>query len=103
MNEPRSLQVDHINGDTLDNRKTNLRVCTRAQNCINKRKRSLTSSRYKGVSWHKRGKRWGVSCQVDKKPKWIGSFACEKEAALAYNAAAISLHGEFATLNVVED
>ena len=53
--------VDHINHKELDNRKSNLRICTCSQNLMNARKAKNKSSEYKGISWHKRDKRWQVN------------------------------------------
>ena len=98
MNAPVGMDVDHINGNRLDNRKINLRICTRAQNRKNCRSRG-GSSRFKGVTWDKSKKRWTAQIQSDKKHYLIGRFKKENEAARAYDVAALVLHGEFACLN----
>jgi hypothetical protein len=93
--------VDHINGDTLDNRRGNLRVCTRGQNSMHQRGSRSNPSGYKGVSRARSGA-WRVECKKDGVRYYLGSFPTPEEAALTYNELAIRLHGEFAYLNVVE-
>lgn len=89
--------VDHINGDRLDNRRENLRICTPSQQACNQA--AYGFSHYKGVSWCKRLKRWEVQICVLGKRKGLGTYADEKEAAKAYDKAARELHGEFSRLN----
>ena len=96
------FHADHINNNGLDNRKNNLRSCTSGQNQMNKRKWSGCSSKYKGVCWHKRIKKWGVSIQKNREPTHVGYFNTESEAALAYNEKAKELFGEFANLNNIK-
>lgn len=88
-------EVDHINGDTLDNRRENLRICTKTQNRQN-RHYGYGSSSYKGVYWHKHSKKW---CAQIIRSTFIGYFDSEEEAARAYDKAAIDLFGEYARLN----
>lgn len=99
LNAPTGMMVDHINGNTLDNRKSNLRLCTNAENQRNRKKTIGTISQYKGVSWNKRKKKWQVQICYNRKCKHLGYFLDEKEAALRYNKEAIKLYGEFAKLN----
>lgn len=95
--------VDHINHNTLDNRRENLRLCTRSQNAQNAYGQRETSSKYKGVCFERRGlKRWRASMKLDQKSIFIGNFATEREAARAYNQRAKSTFGEFAKLNILE-
>jgi hypothetical protein len=90
--------VDHINGNKLDNRRCNLRVCTMAENlAAGTFKRGLSSS-YRGVCWSKREGKW--LAQIAKTR--LGMFADEEEAARAYDAAAADRYGEFARLNFPE-
>ncbi len=97
---PEGLECDHINGNSLDNRKANLRSATRQQNCWNSRKRRPKSlSKYKGVSYSKRGRPWKAQLIVDGKRIYLGSFDKEKAAAKAYDAAAKKYFGDFAALN----
>jgi len=91
------LVVDHINGNVLDNRKCNLRVCTPAENARNITKRRKNTSGYTGVS--KNGKKWQASIKRNRKTYHIGSFEDKEEAARARDLKAIELHGDFASLN----
>lgn len=96
--EPNAGEVDHINGDALDNRRENLRFCKHAENGRNLKKwRSVTSSRYKGVS--KRGLRWRAYIVLQGKQKHLGCFIHELDAAKAYDTKAKELFGKFARLN----
>jgi len=95
------LEVDHINGNGLDNRKANLRICSRSENMMNQRPRHGLSSSYKGVWWHKRAEKWYSGIMVGKKNFHIGCFIEEEEAARAYNVAAQEHFGDFARLNIV--
>ncbi len=99
MNTPPDLVCDHINHNGLDNRKANLRNCTIKQNNANARPAKWTSSKYKGVSYIKRKKKWAVYIKKDGRQFNLGCFADEAEAAKAYDASAKKLHGEFAHLN----
>ena len=99
MNTPKGFDTDHINHDTLDNRKQNLRVATRSQNTINTPKYINNSSGFKGVSFHKGNKKWRVQITKDYNPISLGYFTDKEEAALAYNEAAKKYHGELARLN----
>lgn len=90
--------LDHINADPRDNRIENLRIASRALNNRNVRKRRVGKSKFKGVS--RTGKcRWRATIACDGKQKHLGYYDTENEAALAYNMAAVALHGEFACLN----
>jgi hypothetical protein len=95
--EPGSL-VDHINGNQLDNRRSNLRLCTHSENLRNTKAR-IGSSRFKGVSWYKQRKRWSARIVVDGQRVGLGYYADELAAAMAYDAAAVAYFGEFARLN----
>ncbi|KPL25465.1 MAG: hypothetical protein AMJ75_01080 [Phycisphaerae bacterium SM1_79] len=98
---PDHMFVDHINHNGLDNRKANLRPATRTQNNRNRRKvhKANFHSKYKGLTWYKREKRWAVRIMADGNSKFIGYFQNEIEAAKAYDTAAKKYHGEFAVLN----
>ena len=95
---PKGMLVDHIDGNGLNNRKSNVRVCTRAQNAWNRRPLANCRSRYKGVTEHKTGK-WQAHITASRKTYHLGSFDDEAEAALAYDRKAKELFGEFAYLN----
>ncbi len=94
-------QVDHRNGVRLDNRRTNLRACTKSQNNMNARKRERTTSRFKGVYWLTANGRWRAKITLDGRSKHLGLFDEEVAAAAAYNAAATQHFGEFARLNTI--
>jgi hypothetical protein len=87
---------DHINGDSLDNRIFNLREATTAGNSQNCRKPKNNTSGIKGVSWHKKDKRWQAQIRVNYKPYYCGNFKTLEEAALAVAQKRQELHGEFA-------
>jgi hypothetical protein len=88
--------VDHIDGDGLNNRRSNLRFATTAQNSANRGKQKNNTSGFKGVRWHKRDKRWRAVIGINGKTKQIGSFKTPEAAYDAYCAAARELHGVFA-------
>lgn len=97
--QTRGIIYDHIDGNYLNNIPSNLRPCTQAQNCMNKRKTSGRSSMYKGPTWSKAHSRWRTKIQKDGKSIHLGLFDDEILAAIAYDDAAIRLFGEFARLN----
>jgi hypothetical protein len=99
MNTPSHLVCDHINHHGLDNRKVNLRNCTISQNNANSRSACSTSSKYKGVSWDKRRKKWSAYIKKDSRQFNLGQFDSEIEATKAYDQASKKLHGQFAALN----
>jgi hypothetical protein len=99
MNAPDHLVVDHIDHNGLNNRKKNLRNCTFAENCRNTRLSSGTTSKYKGVHWHKRQKKWAAAIRCNNKTHHLGYFTDEAEAAKVYDKAAKKYHGVFASLN----
>jgi hypothetical protein len=96
---PGISQVDHKNGDGLDNRKENLRPASSLQNSSNKKKPVGCSSVFKGVYWNKTAKKWRAQICHNYKKFVLGYFDSEKEAALAYDRAAKKFFGEFARLN----
>lgn len=99
---PKGFGVDHINGNTLDNRHENLRICTQAQNTLNRRPRTSGSTEYKGVYWSAYHKRWRAEIRIDGIKYGLGSYSDARSAAIAYNRAAPKYHGEFARLNKVD-
>lgn len=96
-----ATQVDHINGNTLDNRSSNLRGVTTSQNGMNRGRMSNNKSGYKGVSWHKKSERFRANICVNQVRMHVGQYKTALEAARAYNSAALDLHGKFARLNNV--
>ncbi len=98
---PDQMEIDHKDGDGLNNCRSNLRICTHQQNLCNRRKIITHTSPFRGVSWDSRRQKWRVRIRQGTKDKWAGYFTDEKQAALAYNWAAIIYFGEFARLNIV--
>lgn len=102
-----NLDVDHINTNGLDNRKSNLRPATVSQNIAWARKQfmarpdAVTTSRFKGVSWRSDRHRWTAYCGTGANRAHLGCFQSEEEAALAYNKKALEMYGEFARLNEI--
>jgi hypothetical protein len=99
LNAPAGLLVDHRDGNGLNNRKANLRLCTHQENIYNQRPRLGATSRFRGVCWRKTRRRYEARIQKDGKRYSLGSFADEIEAAVAYDIKAMELFGEFAYLN----
>lgn len=98
--EPSSEGVDHKNGNGLDCRRDNLRLATPLQNTHNRRKLGrLVTSRFKGVYWDGEHRKWRVTITCRQHRRHLGRFTDEHDAALAYDAAALRLHGAFARLN----
>lgn len=100
---PVGMCVDHINHNTLDNRKENLRVCTHKENLRNVKISTRNTSGYKGVSWCKGRKRWYAYIGINGKTIPLGRYHTAKEAAMAYDEAAIKHFGEFARTNILEE
>jgi hypothetical protein len=94
--------IDHKNRDTLDNRKSNLRVVTRRENTCNSRGQVGKTSKYKGVSWYPGTKKWSVQSAMSGRQKTIGYFDNEVEAAEAYDRYAVLYGGKYAYLNFPE-
>ena len=99
MNCPSNKIVDHINHNTLDNRKTNLRICTQTENCMNRNKRKNTTSQYKGVCWDKQRSKWSVQIAINNKRKYVGLYDSEFEASIEYDRYAIMYHGIYCKTN----
>lgn len=99
--EPNGKCIDHINGNGLDNRRCNLRICERHENALNRKININNLSGFKGVSWFKLVKKWRAQIQYKKIVYYLGSYEKRIDAAKAYNEAAIKFHGEFAKLNQI--
>lgn len=99
LDVPQGVDIDHIDRNGLNNQRNNLRVATKIQNAGNQRKIVGASSRYKGVTWHKRDNRWQAQLQTKKRMLFLGTFTIEQEAALAYDEAAMKYFGAYAYTN----
>lgn len=99
-NTPEDLITDHVNGDGIDNRKKNLRSCTYAQNCQNRRK-FWSKTGYRCVYWYAPKKTWQAQITVNKKTITLGFRHSKKEAAELYNKAAKKYFGDFAFQNKI--
>ena len=93
MRTPKGKEVDHRNRNGFDNRRRNLRYATASQNNANKPKRSLNTSGYKGVFWHKGAGKWMSQIGFKKRRYYLGLFASKREAARAYDQAVQELAG----------
>jgi len=99
MNPKSHEMVDHINHDTLDNRKCNLRVVSPSQNQWNRIKRRNGSSRFKGVYRHPQTGRWMARIRCKRQEIYLGLYQSEEDAAKAYDAASRRLHGNYGLVN----
>lgn len=99
LNAPSHLLVDHIDHSGLNNRRANLRLATCAQNSRNQKKTAMATSKYKGVCWSRRYRKWAAQITADRKNYHLGYFNSETDAAHAYDKAAKKLHRAFAVLN----
>jgi hypothetical protein len=87
--------VDHKDFDGLNNQRVNLRFATQQEQLRHTRSYRGSSSRFKGVSWHKGNQRWTAQIRIDGRLRHLGSFTSEEDAARAYAATAIDVHGDF--------
>lgn len=95
--------VDHIDGDPLNNQKSNLRICTPRQNSMNTRSHSDSTSKYKGVSLVGHNKRWRSEIYYNGKTIYLGEFDKETDAAKTYNDKSIELFGEWGKANIISE
>lgn len=102
LNVQKGFEIDHINGDTLDNRRSNLRICTKSGNMRNRSVSINNIVGYKGVGFIKKLSKWNARIRVDNKLIYLGLFCSKEDAALAYNEAALKYWGEFARLNEIK-
>lgn len=102
MGFPLGLGIDHKDTDGLNNQKSNLRICAHSGNGCNRPKTKTNTSGYKGVYYFKRDNNFQAKIMLNKKSVHIGYFNNAREAAVAYDAVAAILHGEFARLNFPE-
>ena len=97
MSPPLGMQVDHIDGDGLNNRRSNLRLCTQTENLRYRQKHKNNRGRFKGV--RNANGIWAAFIHLDGADRWLGYFETDEDAAYAYDAAARDAFGEFARLN----
>jgi hypothetical protein len=93
--------VDHIDGNGLNNSRSNLRITDYSKNGMNRKKEIGLSSKYKGVSYRSKTNRWRSLICINRKQIEIGVYKSEIEAAIAYNKKAIELYGEYSNLNII--
>ena len=98
LTQNKKVLVD-IDDFDLDNRRINLRSCTASENRSNRVMSKYNTSGYRGVYWSKHTNKWCARIQINRKGIYLGLFTSKKEAAKAYDAAALEHHGEFASLN----
>lgn len=91
--------IDHINGNTLDNRRFNLRICDINENVRNSKISKSNKSGLKGVSWYKTSNKWRASITMKSRTINLGHFKTKEEAAIVYDIWAIFYFGEFARTN----
>jgi hypothetical protein len=91
--------IDHKNGNKLDNRISNLRICTQAENMRNREKQDNNSSGFKGVTWNKTANKWQAQITVNRKFIYLGLYSDKSEAARIYDLASEKHHKQFAKLN----
>jgi hypothetical protein len=97
---PNGMLTDHINGNGLDNRRSNLRICTKSQNMMNATgKRTNNTSGFIGVSWNVNAHKWAAQLMVNGKHIHFGYFDNPIDAARAHDEGALRYHGNFAKLN----
>lgn len=93
-------KVDHVNGNGLDNRRKNIRLCDSIRNGQN-RSTQKHSSKFKGVTWYRWLSKWVCHIRVNKQLIHLGYFKSEIDAGIAYNKAAVKYFGEFARVNEI--
>ena len=96
MEAPDGMDVDHINGDKLDNQKSNLRICTHQENMMNQGKQKNNTSGFKGVSFDKQRQKFKAHINIYGKKKHLGYFEKAEDAHEAYKKGCVKYHGDFA-------
>lgn len=102
LNVESGFVTDHINGDKLDNRRQNLRICSQLENTRNRKKRGDCKLQFKGISKNNGSQNFSSNIKIKGERISLGSFKTQLEAAKAYDQAAIKYYGEFARLNFPE-
>ncbi len=95
MSAPQGAMVDHIDGNPLNNRKSNLRLATNAENQRNSKRRKDNTSGFKGVHLDKRKGLWRAQIKLNGTKRWLGYFGTPEEAHFAYCKASATIHGDF--------
>lgn len=99
--EDSTVFVDHKNANGLDNQRNNIRTCTSSQNMSNRCAPKHNTSGYKGVVKYANRSKFKAKIRVNGKDVYLGYFHSPKDAARAYNEAAVKYYGEFALLNII--
>jgi hypothetical protein len=99
LDPPKGMEIDHVNGNKLDNRRLNIRVCTHQQNLRNRALPKTNTSGFKGVRWHKRDQLWYAQTHIGNKYVHFGSYKNLKDAVNAYDEGVKKHFGEFAKTN----
>jgi hypothetical protein len=104
MKPDKDMLIDHLDGNTFNNQKKNLRICTHSENMRNSKIPINNTSGYKGVSLIKNTitEKWMATIRFNNKKNYLGSFNDPVDAARAYNEAALKYHGEFAHINKID-
>ena len=95
----KGIEIDHAKGNGLNNQKSNLRECTHSQNLMNSSKYKNATSKFKGVYFDKKAKKWIARLSIDGKNKYLGCSLSEIEAAKMYDMKAKEIYGDYARLN----
>lgn len=95
MGDPHGMQIDHVDGDSLNNQKSNLRVCTQSENLRNTKKHKDNTSGFKGVHYNPNRKKWEANIRFDYRLQYLGRYICPLLAYVAYCRAGRRLFGAF--------
>ncbi len=101
IKKEKGQRIDHIDGNPLNNKKSNLRACSHKENICNAGKKKNNTTGYKGVYLHKPSGRWFAQLKHNYKTKKLGYYETKEDAARAYNRGALKYYGVFAFLNEV--
>jgi hypothetical protein len=101
LNAPTGFEVDHVNGNRVDNRRSNLRLASHAENSRNQGRRSTNKSGSKGVHWDSSRRRWAVELKKDRRKIYVGRYSSIEAATAAYDVAVVKYHGSFARPNAM--